>query len=46
MKILAIADKESKLLWDFFDKSLLEGIDLIISCADPDPRRKDRKSVV
>lgn len=38
MKILAIADKESKLLWDFFDKSLLEGIDLIISCGDLDPR--------
>lgn len=38
MKILAIADEESKLLWDFFDKSLLEGVDLIISCGDLDPR--------
>ncbi|MCM1025390.1 MAG: metallophosphoesterase [Roseburia sp.] len=38
MKILAIADHESKLLWDFFDKSLLEGVDLIISCGDLDPR--------
>lgn len=34
MKILAIADEESKYLWDFFDKSKLEGIDLIISCGD------------
>ncbi|MCM1190567.1 MAG: metallophosphoesterase [bacterium] len=38
MKILAIADEESKLLWDFFDKRLLEGVDLIISCGDLDPR--------
>lgn len=38
MKILAIADHESKSLWDFFDKSKLEGIDLIISCGDLDPR--------
>ena len=38
MKILAIGDEESKYLWDFFDKSKLEGIDLIISCGDLDPR--------
>ena len=37
MKILAIADEESKSLWDFFDKSKLEGIDLIISCGDLNP---------
>ncbi len=37
MKILAIADEESKYLWEFFDKSKLEGIDLIISCGDLDP---------
>ena len=37
MKILAIADEESKYLWDFFEKSKLEGIDLIISCGDLDP---------
>lgn len=34
MKILFLADKESKSLWDYFDKSKLEGIDLIISCGD------------
>ena len=38
MKILAIGDEESKYLWDFFDKSKLEGVDLIISCGDLDPR--------
>lgn len=38
MRILALADEESKYLWDFFEKSKLEGIDLIISCGDLDPR--------
>ncbi len=38
MRILAIADEESKALWDYFDKSRLAGIDLIISCGDLDPR--------
>lgn len=37
MKILAIADEESAYLWDYFEKSKLEGIDLIISCGDLDP---------
>ena len=35
---MAIADQESKLLWDYFDKSYLEGIDLIISCGDLKPQ--------
>lgn len=34
MKILVLADEESKYLWDYFEKSKLEGIDLIISCGD------------
>lgn len=34
MKILAISDTESKILWDYFDKSRLEGIDVILSCGD------------
>lgn len=38
MKILVIADEESTYLWDYFEKSKLEGIDLIISCGDLDPR--------
>ena len=38
MKILAVADHEHKGLWDYFEKSKLEGIDLIISCGDLDPR--------
>lgn len=37
MKILAIADEESAALWDYFDKSKLKGIDLIISCGDLAP---------
>ena len=34
MKILVIADVESKYYWDFFSKDKFEGIDLIISCGD------------
>lgn len=37
MKILAISDQESQSLWDYFDRSKFEGIDLIISCGDLDP---------
>lgn len=34
MRILAIADEESKYLWDYFQKEKLEGIDLILSSGD------------
>ena len=34
MKILFLADIESKPLYDYFDKSRLEGVDLIVSCGD------------
>ena len=37
MKILTIADKESKNFWDFYEPGKLDGIDLIISCGDLDP---------
>lgn len=37
MRILAIADEESKFLWDYFEKEKLDGIDLILSCGDLDP---------
>ena len=37
MKILALADQESSYLWDYFEKSKLEGIDLILSCGDLHP---------
>lgn len=37
MRILFIADEESKSLWDYFDRSKLEGVDLIISCGDLSP---------
>lgn len=38
MKILAIADEESKVLWDYYERGMLDGIDLIISCGDLNPR--------
>ncbi|MDE6427111.1 MAG: metallophosphoesterase family protein [Ruminococcus sp.] len=34
MKILVIADVESRSLWDFWDKSKTDGIDLILSSGD------------
>ncbi len=34
MKILVLSDVESKYLWDYFEKTKLENIDLIISCGD------------
>lgn len=37
MRILAVADKESKYLWDYFEKDKLRGIELILSCGDLDP---------
>ena len=37
MKILAVADEESKYLWDYYEKSKLEGSELILSCGDLDP---------
>ena len=38
MKILVIADMESKALWDYFEPEKLEDVDLIISCGDLNPR--------
>ena len=38
MKILILADVESKYLWDYFEKEKLEGIDLILSCGDLKPQ--------
>ena len=38
LRILAIADEESKYYWDYFEKTKLEGIDLIISCGDLAPQ--------
>lgn len=34
MKILLVADEESRSLWDFYDSSKFEGIDLILSAGD------------
>lgn len=37
MRILALADKESKNYWDYYSPGKLDGIDLIISCGDLSP---------
>ena len=38
MKILALADVESKALWDYYNPERLKDVDVIISCGDLDPR--------
>lgn len=38
MRILLLADEESRYYWDFFEKSKLDNIDLIISCGDLAPQ--------
>ena len=37
MKILFVADEESRMIWDFFRKENYEDVDLIISCGDLKP---------
>jgi predicted phosphodiesterase len=37
MKILVVADEESRSLWDFYNPEKLADIDLIISCGDLNP---------
>lgn len=37
MRILLVSDKESPYLYDYFDKSKFQNIDLIISCGDLKP---------
>lgn len=34
MKILLLADEPNLRLWDYLDRSLLEGVELVISCGD------------
>ena len=34
MRVLLLADIESKALWDFYRREELEGVDLILSCGD------------
>lgn len=38
MKILVLADVESEYLWDYFKKEKLDGIDLILSAGDLNPK--------
>lgn len=37
MKILVLADEESKFLWDYYEEGRFDGIDLVISCGDLKP---------
>ena len=37
MKILALADVESKALWDYYNPERLKDVDVILSCGDLDP---------
>ena len=34
MKIMALSDVADKALWDYLDRRLLEGVELILSCGD------------
>ena len=34
MKILALSDTPDKMLWDYLDRRLLEGVELVLSCGD------------
>ena len=38
VKILAVADEESKYLWDHFSPDKLRDVDLILSCGDVSPQ--------
>jgi len=37
LRVLAVADTESPFIWDYFDRSLFRGVDLILSCGDLKP---------
>ena len=37
MKILFLADEESKMYWEYFKKEDFKGIDIIVSCGDLNP---------
>jgi Icc-related predicted phosphoesterase len=34
VKILAVSDEESSYIWDFFDRSAFDGVEIVISCGD------------
>jgi len=41
MKVLIIADEPAKVLWEHLDRSLFDGVELIISCGDLSPKYLD-----
>ena len=34
VRIMLLSDEADKALWDYLDKRLLEGVELILSCGD------------
>ena len=34
LRVLAVADEESRFIWDYFDRSLFRGVDVILACGD------------
>lgn len=37
LRVLVVADEESAYIWDHFDRSVFQGVDVIISCGDLKP---------
>ncbi|HSK68799.1 MAG TPA: metallophosphoesterase family protein [Candidatus Limnocylindria bacterium] len=37
LRVLAVADEESRFIWDYFDRSAFRGVDVIVSCGDLKP---------
>ena len=37
LRVMLVSDQESEYLWDYFDRTALEGVELIISCGDLKP---------
>ena len=36
MKILAVADEENDVLWNYFQPKMVKDVDLVVSCGDLD----------
>lgn len=37
IRALVVADEESKFIWDYFDRSAFQGVDVILACGDLKP---------
>ncbi len=34
LRVLAVADEESRFIWDYFDRAVFQGVDVIVACGD------------